>query len=67
MQGIFFQDVIVINIFKSAQIKEYTSHDLNAKCVCIDSKNKRELKRICTRKARKKLKNEMLKTKGNYE
>ena len=46
--------------FKKANTNEYTSYDLNVNCVCINNKNKRKLKKMCNKKARAKLKNNLI-------
>lgn len=43
----------ILDDFHKANAKKVTSYDLNAKCVCIKSKNKKKMKQLCNKKARR--------------
>lgn len=45
-----------MDLFKKSNTNEHTSWDLGAKCVTINHKQKRILKRICNKKARARIK-----------
>lgn len=43
----------VLDDFHKANTKKVTSYDLNAKCVCINHKNRKKMKKLCNKKARR--------------
>lgn len=45
--------------FKRKSIRDYTSWDMNWKCIQRNSKNRKKLKNLFKRKARRKLKMEL--------
>lgn len=50
-----------MDLYKKANINEYTANDLNAKCVLIRYKDRSKMKKIFSRTARSRLKQSMIK------